>query len=54
VKDLAVETRLDVIYRVVTEQNNGSDSVLAHEIENALREWDLYHALKRWQQGQDQ
>lgn len=50
-KDLAVETRLDVIYRSVESVNQPCESgTFARLIERNLREYDMYHAMKLWQQ----
>ena len=50
-KNLEIETRLDVIHRSVQSVRQPVDpQTLAHLIETNLREWELYHASKRWQE----
>ena len=51
VKDLETETRLDVILRSVKSVYQPCEpTTLAKLIERNLREYDLYHASKLWQQ----
>lgn len=50
-KDLDTETRLDVIHRSVMSVRQPVEPLaLAHLIETNLREYDMYHAMKLWQQ----
>lgn len=50
-KDLETETRLDVIHRTITSVRQPLEPLaLAHLVETNLREWELYHSMKRWQQ----
>lgn len=50
-KNLETETRLDVIHRSVTSVSQPCEpGALANLIEHNLREYDLYHATKLWQQ----
>jgi hypothetical protein len=50
-KDLETETRLDVIRRSVESVSQPCQpDTLAKLIERNLREYDMYHAMKLWQQ----
>lgn len=51
-KDLATETRLDVIHRTITSVYQPVEPrALAGLVEKNLREWDVYHALEKWQRS---